>query len=261
MPRFPLEDWFPESLRLTVFPRSNPTFNPEWWEGVTGAEPDELSSAKRGTSSALGPYKTGKLLLRSGLDRIDWVFAPADSTVEKLLVSTNWDTIGPIQDVMEAFVMAMGKWFDLDDTPETNRIAFGAIMGHAVEDKEDAYRDLMQSYIPVKVDPSSSDLLFQINPPHSASKHVTGLEFNRLSKWMVAQRMVVAEMAGGVTMGVPLQQATTSGLSIRLELDINTLPTFTGLIPRALRFEVFKELVEEGKSIIRDGVIPHEQAP
>jgi len=253
MPKFPYEDWLPENLRLTAFPSPDSNLKPQaWWEAVAGSEPDQVSTAKRGTSSVEGQYGCGKLILRSVLDRIDWLFAPSESTIENLVLLANPNSIGPIVEVMEAFTRAIEKWLQLPDSPEVNRMAFGAVLGHPTDDHKQAYLDLME-YIPVSVDPSSSDLLFQINPPPIGSKYVQGLKFNRLSKWMAAQLMVIASPTI-VSSGVPLLQTIAPQLSIRLELDINTLPSFQGPIPRESLSAVFTELVDEARNIVLNGV-------
>ena len=255
MPRFPFEEWLPETLRLTAFPSPDVNLKPEeWWGAATGSEPEEVSIAKRGTSSVIGPYGGGKLILRCGLDRIDWLFAPTDSVIERFVLLGKSNSIGPIDEVMIAFTAAVERWLRLSDSPEINRMGFGPILGRPVNDQKQAYRDLME-YIPVDVPLSSSDLLFQINPPPIKSSYVPGLEFNRLSKWAVVQVMVIAAPSS-IEVGVPLMQATTPGPSIRLELDINTVPTFAGPIPRETRFAVFQELVDHAKSIALNGAIP-----
>jgi hypothetical protein len=258
MPRFAFDEWLPENLRLTVFPTAESLSKPEeWWKAVTGGEPDQVSISKqKGTSSLDGPYGGGKLFLRSAVDRIDWLLAPTESTIEHLVLLGTPNSIGPMEETFAAFSAAAQKWFGLADSPGVNRMALGAILGHPVEDQKQAYLDLMD-YIPVRVSPDSSDLVFQINPPPVGSKIVQGLTFNRLSKWMAAQLTVVASPnvpPGVALMGVPLQQTTSVQLTVRLELDVNTVPTFQGPIPREQLGSVFGELVDEARGIILNGV-------
>lgn len=254
MPRLEFDEWLAESLRLTVFPAGEATVRAtDWWQQVTGAEPDQVStSGKRAVSAAEGIFEGKKLLLRSVLDRTDWFLVPTDSATEEAVLNFEPPAIGHAGEAFALFSSIAEKWFLSRDLPTINRIAFGATLLDPVGDRRSAYAALGE-YIPVEIDPDSSDLLYQINLPHVESASVPGLEFNRLSKWLVTQHEFFAVPVGGV-LGTPIAQGS-SPLAIRLELDINTMPQFKGPIPKNKLPRVYHELVRAGRNIVSNGVV------
>jgi hypothetical protein len=119
-------------------------------------------------------------------------------------------------------------------------------------DRRSAYIEL-RDYIPVEIDPDSTDILYQINLPTAESKTIPGLGLNRLSKWLVTQHSFIS-VPLGFAGGVPVTQGPTSP-TIRLELDINTLPAFEQAIPKESLVSVYRELVDAGRNIASNGVI------
>jgi hypothetical protein len=257
MARIKFDEWIIENLRLTVFPAVESTVRPtDWWRHITSVDPDQVStSGKRGVSSAEGIFKGTKLVLRSALDRIDWFLVPTDSATEDAVLNSEPPAIGHAAEAFELFSSIVEKWLSSADLPTINRIAFGGTLTNPVGDRRSAYLSLRE-YIPVEIDPDSSDLLYQVNLPHIESPSVPGLEFNRLSKWLVTHHEFFAVPIGGV-LGTPIAQGS-GPVSIRLELDINTMPTFKGPIPRAKLSTVCNELVGAARNIISNGLVTHE---
>ena len=132
------------------------------------------------------------------------------------------------------------------------RIAFGAVLKHPEADRQAAYLRL-PDYVPVQVNPESSDFFYQINlPPVPSTKEIEGLLLNRLSKWTVVGLKSVSLTLTGT---VARAQAVPKGFALRLELDINTVPAFEEEIPHARLVEVYRELAEAGLAIATDGVL------
>jgi hypothetical protein len=254
MARLEFDEWVVENLRLTVFPAGESTARPtDWWQHVAGVDPDQVStSGKRAVSSAEGTFKGKKLMLRSVLDRIDWFLVPTDSATEEAVLNSEPPAIGHAAEAFALFSSIVEKWLLSSDLPTINRIAFGGTLLNPVGDRRNAYVSLGE-YIPVEIDPDSSDLLYQINLPHIESPSVPGLEFNRLSKWLVTHHEFFAVPIGGVQ-GTPIAQGS-SPVAIRLELDINTMPTFKGPIHRDKLSSVYHELVQAARNIVSNGVV------
>ncbi len=253
MPRLPLADWQAEQARLTVFPMPDAvTRSANWWQMVTDNQPDEITTnPKKGSGLIQGAFDPGKLILRLEPDRIDWVLAPPDPDMGELAVAREFPTLGPAMEIIDAFSAIVEKWFRRDDLPAIARMAFGAVLTHPEGDRRTGYLRL-PDYVPVRVDPESSDFLYQINlPPVPSATGIEGLRLNRLSKWnVVALKLVAFTVAGTAVQAQPVSEV----FAVRVELDINTAPAFTGPIPRGRLVDVYRELVATGHSIAANGV-------
>jgi len=252
MPRFAPEEWQAEQLRLTVFPMPHAIVrSAAWWELLTGAVPDESTfKPKSGTGIIQGAWNSGKLILRMEPERIDWLYAPED-TIERTLPS-----VGMVSESVVLFSDAMTRWFSMSDFPPVARMAFGGVLFHPEENRRDGYTRL-PDYVPVQVDPNSSDFLYQINlPPIQSSTGIQNLEINRLSKWSVSVRFsfgMVLTLAGSSVSSQPHENLS----ALRLELDVNTVPAFTGPIPSDRLGELLQELIGNARTMAAEGVIPH----
>ena len=252
MQRFPLGDWQAEQLRLTVFavPDATVPFS-EWWEAVTEGEPDETTmNPKRRSGVIQGAFGPGKLILRLSPDRIDWVLAPPQPDMDE---ATELPTLGPVLEMAGHFSAIAEKWLIRDDLPAIARVAFGAVLIHPEADHRTGYLRL-PDYVPVPVDPESSDFFYQITlPPVPSATGIEGLRLNRLSKWSV----VAMNLAALTFMGEAVQaQSLLKSFALRLELDMNTVPSFPGPIPHERLVDLYRELVSTGQGIATNGVVP-----
>lgn len=249
MPRFPLSDWLVEHFRLTAFPVPGAIGrSPEWWEAASSASPDEMTSnPKKGSSLVSGSFGPGKLVLRLEPDRVDWLLVPADSDAEALL-SPEFPNIGSLTETLGTFSEIAERWLERDDVPELGRLAFGAVLSHPEADRRSGYLRL-PDYVPVQVDPESSDFLYQINLPITSTAGINGLQINRLTKWSVRALKVVRLASTGATI------APTSGYAFSLELDINTTPTFAGPLPKARLVALYQELANLSGQIVAEGIV------
>ena len=97
------------------------------------------------------------------------------------------------------------------------------------------------------------DFLYQVNR-RRASKTVSGVDVNRLSKWSVAS---ISQMT------LQIQPDPTTLLSkvgepisaVRLELDINNVPTPDWSFSGESAMQLFDELVELGPEISESGEV------
>jgi len=76
------------------------------------------------------------------------------------------------------------------------------------------------------------------------------MRMNRLSKWsvQVAQRVTVTVDQGGIA-----GQAFGEEVACRLELDINTSPDFSEVLPRQQLGPLLHELTELGREVAQKG--------
>ncbi|MCL4500041.1 MAG: hypothetical protein M1335_07375 [Chloroflexi bacterium] len=220
---------------------------------MTDHQPDQATTnPKKGSGLIQGAFDPGNLILKLELDRIDWLLVPTEQAVEELLAVPEFAALGPASDVISTFFGIVEKWLSRVDLPAIGRMAFGLVLIHPEADRASGYRRL-PDYVPVRVDPESSDFLYQINLPRlQSATGIDGLGINRLSRWRVAMQRVF-----GITMsGRPIQPpGTHEAFALTLELDINTVPAFPGPIPRDRLLEVFRELVASAQQIAADGVL------
>lgn len=249
MPRFPPDDWKGEQARLTVFPMPDAmTRSAEWWQRVTEGQPDETTmNPKKGSGQIQGAFDPGKLILRLEPDRIDWVLAPSDEQV----AAREFATLGPATEMVNAFSAIVEKWLIQDDLPAIARMAFGAVLIHPEPDHRTAYLRL-PDYVPVQVNPESSDFFYQINlPPMPSATRIEGLRLNRLSKWhAITLKSIALRLDGMAAQAQPVDAA----FALRVELDINTAATFVGPIPHVRLVDVYRELVVLGRAVATNGV-------
>ena len=253
MPRIPMAEWQAEHLRLTVFQHGRVNPKPvDWWQQVAGTEPAEATmNLKRGSALVQGAFGPGQLLLRIEPDRIDWLFSPSEEL--ELGAATGFPVLGPAVELTDLFSNLAEKWFDRDDLPQIERMAFGAVFLHPEEDRHSGYHRLPE-YVPVRVDPETLDFLYQINLPVAwSSIEAEGLHLNRLSKWSVAAfRRITLDPAGNPAQPQPFPDM----FALRAELDINTSPSLSEPIPQSRLVKVYRELVQAGLDIATDGVTP-----
>jgi hypothetical protein len=255
MPPLPLPDWRAEQLRLTVFPVPGATTrSADWWEAVTGSPPDEsTANPKKGSAIVSGSFGQGKLVLRLEPDRIDWLLVPADIDIEALPPEGEFPHLGAVTEVLGEFSDLVERWLARNDIPDAARLAFGAVLKHPEADRRSGYLRL-PDYVPIRVDPDSTDFLYQINLPVASQTGIGGLQINRLSKWSVGAYRRFALRLGPATGGVVRQTLQEPVYAFRLELDINTAPTFEGPLPRARFVDVYRELVKLGRDVAATGI-------
>jgi hypothetical protein len=253
MPPYPFAEWSAEQVRLTVFPLPGAAKpNPEqWWEAIVAAPAEEsTANLKMGLRTLAGIFHDRKLILKLELDRIHWLFAPQDPDPAGGL-SGEFPSIGPIAENLELFSGIVERWLGRTDIPDLVRIAFGAVVRHPEPDRRSAYLRL-PDYLPLRIDPESTDFNLQINVPRGSRTGIDGLRINRLSRWAIMGLARIALRADGGTIGAEASQYVNHAL--RLELDINTSAEFRVALPRERLIELYRELVAFGRDIITEGL-------
>lgn len=244
------QPWQTESIRLTAFP--SPTMNLEnthWWRDVTGQPPEtRVSQPRLAGYQEAGLFQGGRLLLNVQPPRIDWNLTPAGAGPAQ-----EFPTIGPLAAALPQFVVSMGRW--LAAVPAVQRLALGLVLHLPVTDLQDGYRRLTGFLPDLRIDvEGSSDLFYQINRARPSRSGIPGLRINRLSKWSVAimQQVMLSVSAGRVGQMMETQPITTC----RLEVDINTAPSFEGDLPRERLVDITDELADLSIEIALRGDVP-----
>jgi hypothetical protein len=132
------------------------------------------------------------------------------------------------------------------------RVAFGLVLVQPVASREAGYEKLVPYMHAVRVDVNqSSDFSYQINRWRRSKGPIAGLDINRLSKWAVQRRGVVAVDTGGTP-----PQVFETGHALRVELDINTALTFSGTFSAEQTVALLEEAAELALEIAREGDVP-----
>jgi hypothetical protein len=256
MPRLAFSDWTVEQLRCTAFVTlpGNPATAAHWWTLLADADPEQITSNPRlGSSQAVGSFGPRTLVVSTQADRVDWFLAPipieATSVHAPEITEPRTPSIGFAPEAFDVFSELSNRWLTFEDIPGVSRLALGGVFTHQEDDQRTAYQKL-PDYLPVQVDPDSSDFLFQINHPIQSRSGIEGLVINRLSKWAVTMfKLFTLNVTGG---SFAQQQNTT--IALRTEIDINTVPEFEGELPKDRLIEIFAELIDQGRSLITNGV-------
>lgn len=176
--------WSVESLRVTAFPvRGTPILSPDiWWETAAGHPPDTTTKKpKEGLAQASGDILDGKIHMSITCmpERIDWQWQSS----EKNLAILGFPVLGDFKVLLEDFVNIVKNWLQSECLP-LQRLAFGSVLLHEVENKIEGYLELTRLLPSVQIDAEgSTDFGYSINRPRPSKLGIEGLLINRLSKW------------------------------------------------------------------------------
>lgn len=252
MSRYPFAEWVAEQFRFTAFtlPGSADPAVDQWWRDVVGSDPDESAANLRiGLRTLAIGFRSGKLVLKLEPGRVDWLFVPRDPdpTAGPL---AELPSVGPITENLESFSDLVERWLLREDVPDIVRTAFGAAVRHSEPDRRSAYVRL-PDYLPIRLNPDSSDFNLQISVPTDSRAHIDGLRINRLTRWAVVGLARVELRLDSTRVAASSQFVD---YAIRLELDINTSPEFQRPLPRERLVELYRELVALGCNVVVDGL-------
>jgi hypothetical protein len=255
MSRLAFSDWTAEQFRCTAFILPGTALPAaHWWAKLADADPEEVTSSPRvGATQAVGRFGPGTLVVTTQPGRIDWFLVPGRAEValvqEQAPPELAAPSLGGAVETFNAFSEVSRKWLAFEDIPDVNRLALGAVFSHPEENRRAAYVRLPE-YVPVKVDPESTDFLYQINLPTQSRSGITGLVINRLSKWAVSMFKLIAMNLQGET----FSQGFGATTALRSEIDVSTPQEFQGVLPKDRLIEIFNELDEHGRYLVTNGV-------
>jgi hypothetical protein len=241
-----LEQWQASNLRLTAFLSPSAQISDQnWWQMLLGELPDnKISQPKTGIQQEEGSFKDdrieGKLILTVQPTRVDWQLVPP------ALNSSGFTITGSFIDSINSFKSLMLRW--LEESPPTQRIAFGASIIQFVNSSQEGYK-LLSNYLPFDLDEDSSDFLYQINRPRKSTfVEFLDLKINRLSRWGVN---VITNFEFSSVGFIPKPPQVNIGL----DLDINTTEEVVNELPSEQLHKIFEELVELAEEIAYKGDI------
>lgn len=255
MPRLAFDDWTVNQMRCTAFTATGTSVPAvQWWTRLAGVDPEQITSNPRlGSSQAVGGFGPRTLVVSTQPDRVDWFLGPipieAASVQGQAATEPKPPSIGGAVEAFDVFSKLSKQWLAFEDIPNVNRLALGGVLSHEERNKREAYLRL-PDYVPVQVDPESSDFLFQINLPTQSRLDIEGLVINRLSKWAVtAFKLIALNVPGGT-----FAQGLNTTIALQSEIDINTAQEYQGELPKSRLAQIMDELIEHGRSLITNGV-------
>jgi hypothetical protein len=237
-------DWQIANARLTFFVAPDFVEPPLLWRECVGDD-SETSSLQRATATKTetGPLAEARLTLQVQPMRVDWIHAPMGIANEQGLPPF----LGTFPGAADPLLQLGRRWATSVSFPDTPRIALGLTLMSRTEDRASGYRELAD-FVPVPTDPNVADFSCQINIPRSSCVDVADLKVNRLSKWSVGLSRLFAITPTGLS-PIPMRGPDLCYLS--LDLDINTLLSSEGLLPRHKVPAIIDDLVEGAKEVVR----------
>jgi hypothetical protein len=237
--------WQLEFARLIAFPADPPLFmDQHWWEDLASEQPpDFVSTRKKHTREDRGSFQGTVLSLTVDLRRVEWLIQPLGEFGD---LPGNLPTLGPFRDKIDWFVELLSHWLT-SSCPPLVRLAFAAKLLQPAATQQEAYRVLAAHLPAVNLDPNPNDFFFQINR-RKTSTVVAGLPINRVSTW--SKMNVTFSVEPGTPFTWPDNCYTA------LELDINTAPEKTDILPSESLPRLFRELASLGVEIAERGDIP-----
>lgn len=241
--RFELAPWRFGDLRLTAFPSlvrtAQQTSDGKGWEDLLGKKP-EVSQRSGDEVEESGPLTAGATLNYQRSPRvIQWMLSrPPDAGAAATLLMD--------PEVLVPFRELMCRW--LADGPPLLRLAFGAALYLPVNDRQEAYRRLEEYlHLGLKYSDEEGDFVYQYNR-RRPSRAVPEVKVNRLSKWTWVPLGEVRAEDGVLVF--PEESACL------LEVDVNTVPEFPGVLPHDRYVPLFEELVDLAVEIAARGDVP-----
>jgi hypothetical protein len=238
-------DWKVELIRFTAFLPTTPDEVQSWWSKTVGQPPETtLSNVREAKQRFEAPIGSGRLVLQTELNRVDWVLLAQINFDREIVEPPN---LGGLSEVMETFTSFVERWLTLK-VPAI-RLAVGVTLVQEVRDRTAGYRRLKDFLKDLKIDPErTSDLVYQINKPIT-SRVVSGISINRLQKWSVAQFRHLSVKVQELT--VP-SVSSPAWFACRCELDMNTPAERNEIIPED-QAALFKELCKAAVAIAKKG--------
>lgn len=241
--------WELEFVCLIAFPADPPFFmDQQWWQDLAGEQPaDFASTRKKYVREDRGSFQGVDLSLTVDLHRVVWLARPVSELGD---LPGQLPVLGPFREKVDWFVEMLSPWL-ANLCPPLRRLAFDGKLVQAATTQAQAFQVLASHLPAVKFDPNPNDFLLQINRRRKSSAVVDGLPLNRVSTWSKMNVALAVEPGTLFTWPESCYSA--------LELDINSAPERTEILPPKLLPELFRELASLGVDIAERGDIPDGQ--
>jgi hypothetical protein len=237
--------WQLEFARLIAFPAASQLVTEqEWWRELNADLPDDFASTRTPRyRDDRGSFDGVLLSLTVDTSRVVWEVKPAAIIEESGIFAT----LGPFREKLGWFVDLLSSWL-VSSCPPVVRLGLSAKLLQTAATAEDAYRVLAAHLPTISLDSKPDDFVLQINRRKKTSNVMAGLPINRVCTWSKMNMPILVE--SGKTFTWPEQCYSA------LELDINTAPEKTDILPSASLPRLFSELVSLGSEIAERGDNP-----
>lgn len=250
-PRWPIEDWDTESIRVSIFtPLRYDSRNQyrELWEGASGHIPETVDIRPiDGITRLQGVVGDNNLLVSIQEGRIDWYINPVPPQGRPIDVLT----LNRVESVFRILNKALRV--SLEVISSVQRLAFAPVLLRVVPDRPTGLNQMEKYFRHLNVDTlDSEDFSYQINR-RRASQAVPHARINRLASWTIQEG---GNVSFSITpSGVPAISDSNPFTVRRLEMDVNTTEETTD-IPTSKGVALFHELVGMASEIANEGDIP-----
>ena len=243
-------DWQVEALRMTAFPSDiNVVSVSRLWDLVIGQDPDAINVQRDVIDAREIKFGNGRIVLAKQSDRIDLHYL---SNPDANMDDWQLPIIGKLEEELNAFSKMATLLFDVSTMQSVNRLAFGAVLLFPVNAVEDGHL-ILEGMLPKMNLQNVRDFFYQINRRRTSTVD-SGIEINRLSKWNIYNGQLVT-VAVNPMQGQQMTGTTAPSIACRLELDINTFPERTEILPSHKLSEIVGELIGLGLEISESGDI------
>jgi hypothetical protein len=238
--------WVTEAVRLTLFPVPGERVATNSWEEIAGGIATQVNREPAlGMQQEIGPFHNGRLAMVSQPDRCILLFTP------EFLVSSPTSELahlGPPAIAVERFLVAAHKLLRKDAL--IKRLGFGLVVLRRIASTADGLRSLFEGLHIDRDASDASEFLFQVNVPLRSELLEGDYRLNRIAKWQVLSLQVtnLSVTPEGGQMG-----STFVTPIIRLELDINTPPSYPGAFSTAQVKDTIGECTSAARNILDRG--------
>ena len=243
-----LEAWIANSLRMTaILSPAAQLPKHSLWEELFGQPPENITSQPRtGVQQEDGLFEGGRLRVIVQPARIDWMLTVDDNQ----LTNSPIPSIGQFVDLLNLFADKMTRWLEI--SPPLQRLAFGSILLLPM-DKESSARQQLFAYLPLNPQnfENAQEFQYQINRPRSSTSGISNLQINRLSKWWAITWKTI-----NIPPSISKYSEYPDSFACCIELDISTSLDYHEDLPTEKLPQIFRELVDLGKEIVKEGDIP-----
>lgn len=249
-------EWNIDTIRTTALFGQIPAYVPRrLWEQCVGGQAGTTTDTADGRIVEIGEFEQNRLTISQSQMRVDFVWnrpqePPQQGQQPQQVEQPSLPDLGHFGESEEVFLRVCRRF--LETRPPTNRIAFAPIINSPVQETIEGYR-ILHDLLPVEFDPEQvSDMIWQINR-HAQSNSVDNARINRINRWSVIQLMRLELAADPHT---PTMTQVVMAQAMRLEMDINIVPSQPEDLGGDVLVPVLDELVTHARNIASNGDTP-----
>ncbi|HYM30439.1 MAG TPA: hypothetical protein VEU47_04020 [Candidatus Cybelea sp.] len=255
-PIVPISRWQANLLRLTVFLQAPLQDTTTVWHDFAAADPevDEFRS-REGMRRQFGGFGGAALEVQASAPRIDFLLTPAAPTDTPPGPPSFPPTVfGAAGEKLGLFCEAVRGWL-AEATPNTLRIAFGAILMIPVSSRAEGYGYLSRLLQSVEVDADTTEeLLYRVNRPKQSQTNGS-LRLNRIMTWSCLRFRAFTTAGAMPGPGIPTLRLGEEHF-VRLEVDNSTPAERSEPLETSQVGAIYDELVRMAIENAENGELP-----